>query len=310
LKSNSLKPLINQGDIMEEFKVGDIVTRKSYNGDIYFKIISIESSDLGEELYILKGTNMRIIADSRFEDLVRPETEKFNKNLDENSRKVNVRIKKILLERKGSARNINLPYSHGKNMNRGESESIGKSGKVLHIDGDEEYLEACLKGYKSLGVEAVGKYIPEKEQAINIIEQLLEHRPDILILTGHDGFIKEAGSYKKIESYRNSIHFVEAVKKAREYQSSYDSLFIFAGACQSHFEAILDSGANFASSPHRVLIHAMDPVFISERVAFSSIKKFLSPQEILENTISGERGIGGLEARGTFREGTAKSPYA
>lgn len=70
------------------------------------------------------------------------------------------------------------------------------------------------------------------------------------------------------------------------------------------------AGANFASSPYRVLIHAMDPVFICERIAYSSIKRFLSPQEILENTITGDRGIGGLETRGTYREGTTKSPFA
>lgn len=31
-------------------------------------------------------------------------------------------------------------------------------------------------------------------------------------------------------------------------------LVIFAGACQSYFEAIISAGANFASSPARILI--------------------------------------------------------
>ena len=34
-------------------------------------------------------------------------------------------------------------------------------------------------------------------------------------------------------------------------------LIIVAGACQSHFEALLQAGANFASSPGSVLIHAL-----------------------------------------------------
>ena len=54
----------------------------------------------------------------------------------------------------------------------------------------------------------------------------------------------------------------------------------------------------------------MDPVFICEKIAFSTITKFLTPQEILENTITGEKGIGGLQTRGTYREGTPRSPYA
>jgi spore coat assembly protein len=191
-----------------------------------------------------------------------------------------------------------------------ESKFIGKSGKVLHIDGDEQYLDVCLRGYKSLGIEAFGKLVPEVQQPVVIYELLKEYRPDILVLTGHDGMIKGMQNYRNIENYRNSRYFVEAVKKAREYEPSYDNLVVFAGACQSHFEALIDGGANFASSPYRILIHAMDPVFICERIAFSSITKFLTPQEILENTITGEKGIGGLQTRGTYREGTPKSPYA
>jgi spore coat assemly protein len=168
----------------------------------------------------------------------------------------------------------------------------------------------CLRGYKSLGIEAYGKLISEAQQPLEIFELLKEYRPDILVLTGHDGMVKGMQNYRNIDNYRNSKYFVEAVKKAREYEPSYDNLVVFAGACQSHFEAIIEGGANFASSPYRILIHAMDPVFICERIAFSSITKFLTPQEILENTITGEKGIGGLQTRGTYREGTPKSPFA
>ncbi len=46
----------------------------------------------------------------------------------------------------------------------------------------------------------------------------------------------------------------------------------------------------------------MDPVLVCEKVAFSSIGKLVSPQEIMENTITGSKGIGGLETRGKYRE--------
>lgn len=47
------------------FKKGDCVTRKSYNNDIIFRI-----SDIKDDIYYLKGINVRLIADSREEDLI------------------------------------------------------------------------------------------------------------------------------------------------------------------------------------------------------------------------------------------------
>ena len=45
------------------FKVGDVVTRKSYNSDIIFKI-----SKIVDKIYFLNGINVRLIADSNEED--------------------------------------------------------------------------------------------------------------------------------------------------------------------------------------------------------------------------------------------------
>ena len=46
------------------FRVGDLVTRKSYDNDIIFKII-----DILDDNYILKGMSVRLCADSPVEDL-------------------------------------------------------------------------------------------------------------------------------------------------------------------------------------------------------------------------------------------------
>ena len=46
----------------------------------------------------------------------------------------------------------------------------------------------------------------------------------------------------------HSLDFVEAIKKAREYQPDKDALVIFAGACQSYYELLVASGANFANN--------------------------------------------------------------
>ena len=42
---------------------------------------------------------------------------------------------------------------------------FGRPGKILHIDGDRDYLETCLKVYKQLSLDAVGRAISEREQA-------------------------------------------------------------------------------------------------------------------------------------------------
>ena len=120
---------------------------------------------------------------------------------------------------------------------------------------------------------------------------------------------KNANDFLDVNNYRNSKYFIDAVKVLREYNSSYDELVIFAGACQSCYEAILDAGANYASSPSRVLIHCLDPVFICEKVAYTRIDKVVSITDVIENTITGIKGIGGLQTRGKYREGYPKSPY-
>jgi len=180
---------------------------------------------------------------------------------------------------------------------------------VLHIDGDEDYLNLCLTTYRQLDIEAYGVSLAEKEQSRRIYGLLVKHNPDILVITGHDGLLKDKRDFNSIDNYRNSRYFIDSVKNARRFEPSLDDLVIFAGACQSHYEGILRAGANFASSPHRVFIHALDPVFIIEKVAFTSINKIISAKDVIAATITGIKGIGGVETRGKFREGLPQSPY-
>ena len=78
-----------------------------------------------------------------------------------------------------------------------------------------------------------------------ITNLLVQHKPDILVITGHDSY----RSVNNQEVYLNSDNFILTVKNARIYQPDKDSLVIFAGACQSYYEGLIASGANFASSP-------------------------------------------------------------
>lgn len=285
-------------------KVGDIVVRKSYGKDITFKIINIKETEDGE-IYTLKGINLRIIADSVEEDLEVVDEED-TKQEQVFNRKVNSSIKKILVGRAGK----NLYRRELKVIKNNNNElSFGRPGKILHVDGDSEYLDVCLKVYKQLGLDVIGKVIAEKEQPSQVLQLVKTVKPDIVVITGHDAVTKGTRDYIDINNYRNSKYYVETVAELRNYEPGYDNLVIFAGACQSNYEAILDAGANFASSPNRVLIHCLDPVFLCEKIAYTNIEKVVSIPEALENTITGVKGIGGLQTRGKYREGFPKSQY-
>ena len=306
-------------------KIGDIVVRKSYKKDVTFKIIDIINSD-NKIMCTLKGIDLRIMADSPEDDLEIVRDNNISESEQAFNSKVNTSIKKILVSR-NSMRNVSADrnmrnLSAGRSMiNRNRnvryaSEQIentnlkfGRPGKILHIDGDSEYLNVCLKVYKQLSLDVVGKTVPENEQPVQSLELVKKIRPDIVVITGHDAVSKETKDYMDLNSYRNSRYFVQAVTELRNYESNYDDLVIFAGACQSCYEAILDAGANFASSPSRVLIHCLDPVFLCEKIAYTNIEKVVSIQEALENTVTGTKGIGGLQTRGKYREGFPKSSF-
>ncbi|QZY57600.1 hypothetical protein K7H06_21035 [Crassaminicella profunda] len=58
-----------------------------------------------------------------------------------------------------------------------------------------------------------------------------------------------------------------------------------------------------------MLIHCLDPVFICEKIAYTSVDRFVPMEEVLHNTITGIQGVGGLQTRGKYRRGFPKSPY-
>ncbi len=293
---------------MGNLRIGDYVTRESYKYDILFKVVDIIKRPNKADQLILKGVCLRILADSPENDLYKVPLTQIDDFKGSFDNKIENSINKIMDEREKKNIGSSIMTRSLPAQKPGEL-PFGRAGKVLHLDGDGEYLDVCLKTYKKLEIEAVGKQIPEREQPKIIQDLLREYMPDILVVTGHDGLVQGFKDFKNIHSYRNSSYFVDTVKAARKYEPNMDDLVIFAGACQSHYEAILQSGANFASSPHRVLIHCLDPVFICEKVAYTGVDKFVSMEEALENTITGVKGVGGLQTRGKYRNGLPKSPY-
>ena len=105
--------------------------------------------------------------------------------------------------------------------------------------------------------------------------------------------------YYDIYNYRNSKHFIETVKEARRYDSeNKKNTVIFAGACQSYFEAIISAGANFASSPARILIDFLDPIMVAEKIAITESYKYITMDDIASEIRDGKKGIDGIGSNG------------
>ena len=171
---------------------------------------------------------------------------------------------------------------------------------ILHIDSSNDYLERCLRLYKKNKLNAYGVKCLEKDIPNNINKYLNDVKPDIIVITGHDYY------NKKNNSYQNSDSYIKSVKIARDFEKSSDKLKIIAGACQSNFEELIKSGANFASSPKRINIHALDPAIIAIKLALTESTKKIDLIEILNNTKCGPKGIGGIECNGSMFVGYPK----
>lgn len=286
-------------------KIGDIVVRKSYNKDIVFRIIGFEIDSDNKKIAILKGVAFRIIADSPLDDLEKVNFSNVRSTLiDKDVENIlHKSIKRTRERNRRLSRAMQKVSSNSKQL-QGQNQvqnSYGMPGKVLHIDGDSEYLKICLDVYTKLGIPAVGKAIPENIQYREVRSLLEQHNPSILVITGHDAIVNSKGNLKDIKNYRNTANFIRTVREARKYNPSLDGLVIFAGACQSNYEEIIKSGANFASSPSRVMIHALDPLLVVEKIACSRIDKVVPLDEILNHTVTGIKGVGGVETKGKFR---------
>lgn len=248
-------------------EIGDYVTRKSHNHDLVFKVINIV-----DDMVYLKGAYIRLIADSKISDLKKVEQSNDDFSFDETP-----------LEDRDSY--FYLP------------------GKILHIDGDNEYLDKCLKLYKKMGVYAIGKKINEDAIASQLTKLLAEFKPDIVIITGHDAYYEKKGSKDNIENYKNSKNFVKAIRVARKYEKSQEKLVIIAGACQSDYEELIKAGANFASSPKRVNIHALDPAIIAVSIALTKRNESIDLVNLLAKTKYGADGMGGIITNGLMYVG-------
>ena len=201
---------------MKKIKKGDIVGRISYNKDIIFIVKDISNKNN----ILLQGVFERIIADRNISDLELIDKREFRQREKIKDEELN------------------------KSENRLDENAV--LGKILHLDGDKRYSEKSFKYYQKMGIKAVVKNVAENKQPMVVYSLLKYYKPDILVITGHDGMIRKEYGYYDLYNYRNSRHFIATVKEARRYDRDTNSdLVIFAGACQSYFEAIIASRCKF-----------------------------------------------------------------
>lgn len=251
-----------------KFNKNDYVTRKSYNHDIVFKVVDIQHN-----IVYLKGVDFRLYADALIEDLVLCE-----RNVSDDKEIIENNLRELCLDRDNY---FYIP------------------GKILHIDGDKDYLDRCMYFYESLGIMANGISLTEESIHKKIVELVNEYRPDIVVITGHDALIRK----DNINQYENSDNFALAIKEVRKFEKSQDKLIVIAGACQSNYELLIKSGANFASSPKKINIHALDPAIVASSLAMSDKNKSIDLLKIIEKTKYGSDGIGGIITNGTMYVG-------
>ena len=113
--------------------------------------------------------------------------------------------------------------------------------------------------------------------------------------------IKKSCRYNDIYNYRNSKYFVRSVEEARRWEQGANSLAIFAGACQSYYEALIEAGANFASSPARILIDFMDPLIIAQTIAITPERRYVTIEDIRDSLRDGEKGASGIGSYGKLK---------
>ena len=114
------------------FKIGDLVTRKKYGNDIIFKIDKIQNNTI-----YLKGVDVRLYADTKEDDLILATIPK----------------KKEIINTIRTLKTDEYFYI---------------PGTILHLDGDNEYLEKCMDFYKEQKIKCFGYIFKESEFKDNV----------------------------------------------------------------------------------------------------------------------------------------------
>lgn len=255
-------------------QINDFVIIKNEDARCIYKITKI-ITDNNEEICFLHGVYYRIARCEKSSNLIIVSTDDINKE----EAKEKVYLHNII---KKNERSVRQKYV---------------LGKILHLDGDVEYLNKCLDLYKELGIYAFGRCVKEESMASEIGEYIRKVNPDVVVITGHD--IYNNKGIKDLANYANTLNFMKTIKKVREVKQN--SCVVIAGACQSNYEALIASGADFASSPKRINVHTYDPAIIAIKASITSFTKLINSDELFEYIENGKDAFNGLQTFGKMR---------
>lgn len=251
-----------------------------------FNINDLVNCQNEETLYIIRDINNNLATITGYSYRIKKivEVDKLSIATDEqiNNEKKDIQKKKERLLNKKNTRSSNKVLY----------------GRILHIDGDKEFLESCMELYKEMNIPYDGIYLSEEYVKDKIENILLESTPDIIVITGHD--VYNGKGKKDIKNYQNSKNFIDAVRIIRKHFDA-NSVVVIVGACGSHFEALIASGANFSSSPKRINIHTYDPAIIAIKVSTTSCNQTVDFNQILEFIENRRDAFGGIETKGKMK---------
>jgi spore coat assembly protein len=257
------------------FRIDDLVVLNKDEKKHIYRITQIEQSS-GDNIYLLVGYSYRTIVKVLPSDIRLATSEEIRKEDMLNEKKLE-RIKRIRSTR--DKRTVLF-------------------GRILHIDGDTKFLESCLKLYKEMNVFAQGIHLTERSVKEKIVQYITEVTPDIIVVTGHDSYNQQGKA--DLNNYENSRNFIDTVRLIRKHYGM-DEVVVIAGACASHFEALIASGANFASSPGRISTHTYDPAIVAIKVATTGFNRIVDFESIVKYIENGRAAIGGVETYGKMR---------
>ncbi|MGL4818667.1 MAG: sporulation peptidase YabG, partial [Bacilli bacterium] len=146
--------------------VGQYVTRKSYQGDVVFRVKELR---IPEQQALLYGASVRLEADAPMHDLTVLGRQEwmYRQAVEEEQLERSVALfqEETHTTTEANAYRVTNGYQNAVQF-------FQMPGKVLHIDGDPNYLKRCLELYERLGVPAHGVYCKETEMHLNITEWL------------------------------------------------------------------------------------------------------------------------------------------
>lgn len=149
------------------WKPGDKVARKSYGKDLCFVVVD---TDDDAQIAILKGLNVRLLADAPLSDLeavTEDELREFEaraENMEHECMRL-IQTRRTVDEEKRTLRS--------ETRFQANPDFFERPGRVLHLDGDGTYLQKCMQVYRELGIRAMGQHVLEAQMPAKV-RSLLE----------------------------------------------------------------------------------------------------------------------------------------